>query len=99
MRNEVDYEAFFETDEVRPVAARCDDQFVYVTLADERTISVPLWWYPFLLKATTEDRSDVELTHVGVWWTVMDEGISVKSMLLGWKMPRAAKQEGSADGH
>jgi hypothetical protein len=91
LRKEVDYKAFFETDEVRPVAVRCDDQFVYVTLADERTISVPLWWYPFLLTAQPEDRSNVELTHVGVWWTAMDEGISVKSMLLGWKMPRAKK--------
>lgn len=91
----MDYEAFFETEDARPVAVRCDEEYVYVTLADERTISVPLWWYPFLLNAKAEDRAQVELTHVGVWWTVMDEGISVKSMLLGWKMRRAMKSEGS----
>jgi len=91
----VDYGRYFETDDVRPIAVRCNDQFVYVTLADERTISTPLWWYPFLLNAKAEDRAKTELTHVGVWWTVMDEGISVKSMLLGWKMRKAKKPGGT----
>lgn len=85
----MDYEPFFETEEMRPVEARCDDTFVYVTLADGRQIRVPIWWYPFLQKASAKDRVEVELMFEGIWWPVMDEGISVKSMLLGWKAPDA----------
>jgi hypothetical protein len=86
----------FETEEMRPVAACCDDAFVYVTLADGRQIRAPLWWYPFLAKASTEDRANVDLMYSGVWWPVMDEGVSVKGMLLGWKAPGARKPQQAA---
>lgn len=79
----------FETEEMRPVSATCDDAFVYVTLADARQIRAPLWWYPFLANATVEQRSDVELEFAGVWWPSLDEGVSVKGLLLGWKAPGA----------
>lgn len=81
----------FETEAMRPVAARCDDSFVYVTLADGREIRAPMWWYPFLLEAKAEDRATIELEFSGVWWPVMDEGISVKAMLLGWRAPGAVQ--------
>ena len=79
----------FETPEMRPVQARCDNEFVYVTLADGREIRTPLWWHPFLEKASPADRAETELMFEGVWWPAMDEGISVKAMLLGWKSPGA----------
>ena len=87
----------FETEEARPVAARCDDAFVYVTLADGRQIRAPLWWYPFLAKATPEERAQVELEFAGIWWPAMDEGISVKGVLLGWKAPGAIKPPVAAE--
>ena len=87
----VDYDKFFETDEARPVKAWCDGESVYAVLADDRQIRTPLWWYPFLMKASAEERSAIELTEIGIWWTTIDEGISIKSMLLGWKAPRALK--------
>jgi Protein of unknown function (DUF2442) len=83
----------FETDEARAVAAWCDEAFVCVTLADDRQIRAPLWWYPFLASASAEDRSRVELMYSGVWWPVMDEGVSVKGLLLGWKAPGARKAQ------
>ena len=86
----------FETEDMRPVAAKCDDTFVYVTLADGRQIRAPLWWYPFLAKASPADRADVELEYSGVWWPVMDEGVSVKGMLLGWKAPGAKEPKKAA---
>ena len=79
----------FETDDMKPVAARCDDRFVYATLADGRQIRAPLWWYPFLEKATEQQRANVELMFSGIWWPDMDEGVSVKGLLLGWRAPGA----------
>lgn len=79
----------FETEGMRPVDARCDDSYLHVALADGREIRSPLWWYPFLAEASVADRGLVELTFEGVWWPVLDDGVSVKSMLLGWKAPGA----------
>lgn len=79
----------FETEDARPVKASCDAEFVYVTLADGRQIRTPLWWYPFLANATPEQRAKTELAFSGVWWTDLDEGVSVKGLLLGWKAPGA----------
>lgn len=86
----------FETEEMRPVEARCDNQFVYVALADGRQIRAPLWWYPFLAKATAEQRATVELLFSGVWWPDLDEGVSVKGLLLGWKAPGATRPKRAA---
>jgi Protein of unknown function (DUF2442) len=85
----------FETEAVRPVAAHCDDTSVFVTLADGRQISAPLWWYPFLQNATAKDRQQIELQFSGVWWTALDEGLSIKGLLMGWKAP-GAKMPGIA---
>jgi hypothetical protein len=79
----------FETEDMKPVSVGCDAEFVYVTLADGRQIRAPLWWYPFLAKATPEQRASVELEFAGVWWPELDEGVSVKGLLLGWKAPGA----------
>ncbi len=79
----------FETDEMRPVRAWCTQDEVHVTLADGRTISTPLWWYPFLSGLDQNALNDIELMYEGVWWSAVDEGISVKSMFLGKKAPGA----------
>lgn len=79
------------------MAARCDESFVHVSLADGREISAPIWWYPFLENAMPAGRSQIELMFEGVWWPVMDEGISVKSMLLGWKAPGAVAPSVAAE--
>ena len=86
----------FETEEMRPVSAACDAEFVYVALADGRQIRTPLWWYPFLAQATPKQRSVVELQYSGVWWPDLDEGVSVKGLLLGWKAPGAKAPEEAA---
>lgn len=58
---------------------------LYVHLSDEREIGVPLAWFPRLLHATDEQRSDWELIGqgVGIHWDMVDEDISVAG-LLGW---------------
>ena len=79
----------FETEATRPVAAGCDDNAVHLELADGRHISAPLWWFPFLAEAGARDRSEIELEFSGIWFPKLDEGLSVKSLLLGWKAPGA----------
>lgn len=71
------------------LSARCDDASLQVTLADGRTLSAPLWWYPRLAKATTEARNNIELMPMGLHWPDLDEDISIASMLRGAKAPGA----------
>jgi hypothetical protein len=73
----------------RPVAAECDDSHLSVTLTNARLVRTPLWWYPRLLAATAEQKSQVELSPLGIHWPEIDEDISVASMLRGAKAPGA----------
>ena len=54
-------------------------------LADGRTISVPLAWYPRLVHATRQERDNWELIGggQGVRWPDLDEDISVEGLILG----------------
>ena len=79
----------------RPVAVQCDTELLHVKLADGRTISTPLWWYPRLLNATHEERNHVELLLGGVHWPDVDEDLSVDGMLKGRRVPGAVEPEGA----
>ena len=54
-------------------------------LADGRTVSMPLDWYPRLLHATEEERGNWRLLGqgMGIHWPDLDEDISVEGILLG----------------
>ena len=54
-----------------------------VVLADGRTVSVPLAWFPRLLKATPKQRKDWEFIGggIGIHWESIDEDISIASLL------------------
>jgi hypothetical protein len=80
----------------RPVEAWCDEMLVHVALADGRRVAAPLWWYPFLANASPADRSAVDLEFAGVWWPALDEGVSIKGLLLGWKAPGAREPQRAA---
>ena len=73
----------------RPTAAHCDATHLTVALADGRSVTTPLWWYPRLLNASPAARARIELTPMGVHWPEIDEDISVASMLRGAKAPGA----------
>ena len=55
-------------------------------LADGRSISVPLVWYPRLVHATQEERDNWELFGAGrfIHWPDLDEDLSVEGLLAGW---------------
>jgi hypothetical protein len=56
-----------------------------VDLADGRSVSVPLAWYPRLLHATPAERLECHLiaNGEGIHWADVDEDISVSSLIPG----------------
>ena len=75
-----------------PVSVSFTDDMMSTTLEDGRIITVPIAWYPRLLKATPEQRAKYELSPAGVHWDEIDEDISVEGMLIGRNLnaPRRA---------
>lgn len=73
-----------------PTKVAFDEDNMWVSLADGRTIGVPLAWYPRLLNGSTEARLDFFLSPSGIHWEALDEDISVQGMLAG-------QMEGSAE--
>ena len=64
-----------------------------VDLMDGRTISVPLSWYPKLLKASLKQRSNWVICGggYGIHWPDIDEDLSTEGMLRGSPAPNASK--------
>lgn len=69
---------------ISPKFVRFDEDSMWVGLADGRTISVPLAWFPRLLDATPEQRLQVQLSRAGLHWDALDEDISVAGLLAGY---------------
>ena len=59
------------------------DEVLIVDLADGRTITVPLAWFPRLAHGTPTERANWRLIGggVGIHWPDLDEDISVESLL------------------
>jgi hypothetical protein len=80
-----------------------------VDLADGRTVSVPLAWFPRLMHGTPAERAQWRLTGrgEGIHWPALDEDISVAGLLAGhasqesqssldkWLKKRAAAASGA----
>ena len=64
---------------------RVTEDTLTAELHDGRTISVPLAWYPRLVRAAQEERDNWELigTGEGIHWPDLDEDISVEMLLAG----------------
>ncbi len=61
-----------------------------VDLIDERTITVPLAWYPRLLHATPQQRKNWQVGGggYGIHWPEIDEDLSTEGLLRGAPAPR-----------
>jgi Protein of unknown function (DUF2442) len=68
---------------VSATSVRFDDYTMWVELSDGRTHGVPLTWFPRLLRATTAEREQVELSRVRLHWEALDEDISIEGLLAG----------------
>ena len=69
---------------------RMDGDRLSVDLADGRTITVPLRWYPRLLEATPTERANWTISGAGhgVHWPELDEDLSVEGLLHGAPSPQ-----------
>lgn len=80
--------------EVRPLARTVivSDDELRVVLADGRTITVPLVWFPRLLHADGAARGNWELLGdgEGIHWPDADEDLSVEGLLAGNRAKGAA---------
>ncbi len=70
------------------------DTTIHVALMDGRSITVPLAWYPRLLNATLEQRSQWKICGggYGLHWEAIDEDLSIEGMLRGAPAPRSQFQ-------
>ena len=70
---------------IRAVSVRFSESSLVVELADGRSISVPLSWYPRLVYATRAERADWRLIGdgQGIHWPDIEDDISVESLLAG----------------
>ncbi len=69
----------------RAESVEVTDAELIVRLVDGRRLSVPLVWFPRLLRATPEQRSKSELLGDGdgIHWPLIDEDLSVEGLLAG----------------
>jgi Protein of unknown function (DUF2442)/Domain of unknown function (DUF4160) len=86
--------SFQASSNVRDV--RFAEDVLIVDLLDGRTISVPLVWYPRLLSATPEQRTNWRLAGggFGIHWPDVDEDLSTEGMLRGAPAPRGSTATG-----
>jgi hypothetical protein len=71
---------------------RVTENALIVDLIDGRSISVPLAWYPRLLHATPEQRTNWQIAGAGfgIHWPDIDEDLSTEGLLLGLPAPRGS---------
>ena len=74
----------------RVTDVRCTSTALIVDLADGRSLSVPLSWFPRLLKATPVQRAHWEPSGggFGIHWPDIDEDLSTEGLLRGAPAPR-----------
>jgi hypothetical protein len=60
---------------------------IWVLLDDGREISVPIVWFPRLVRASQEQLNNFKLigSGTGLHWPDLDEDLSIKGFLLGFK--------------
>ncbi len=68
---------------ISAMAVRFDEHAMWIELSDGRTLSVPLAWFPRLLRASPEARARVEISRTGLHWEDLDEDISIAGLLAG----------------
>ena len=76
--------------EPRIVSVEVTNSTIVATLADGRTVSVPLAWSWRLSEANEKQRQNFEIigSGHGVHWPDVDEDISAVGMLSGTPAPR-----------
>jgi len=70
---------------LKATALRVTDDTLIIELADGRSLSAPLAWYPRLMHGSPAERSNYRLigSGEGIHWPDLDEDISVEGVLAG----------------
>lgn len=73
------------TQDVRAQEVEVTEDTLVVSLADGRTIIVPLAWFPRLWYGTPKERAHFEIIGDGnyIHWPDLDEDLSVTGILAG----------------
>jgi hypothetical protein len=71
--------------DARAQAVEVKEDTAALDLADGRTMTVPIIWYPRLWYATKEERAHFELLDEGryIHWPDLDEDLSIDGMVAG----------------
>jgi hypothetical protein len=82
-----------ELQKTKIVDVQVADDSLTVNLADGRTVSVPVEWYPRLAHGTPLEQKNWRLIGqgTGIHWPDLDEDISLENLLLG--QPSGESQE------
>jgi hypothetical protein len=74
-----------ELGEARAQSVGVSEDALVVDLADGRTITVPVAWFPRLARGTPTERANWRLIAggEGIHWPDLDEDISAASLLAG----------------
>jgi Protein of unknown function (DUF2442) len=61
------------------------DDTLSIDIEDDRSVSVPIGWYPRLANGTPAERANLQISGAGygVHWPDLDEDIGVEGLLLG----------------
>ena len=78
---------------LRAVRAQLTDEALVVDLADGRSVSVPLVWYPRLVRASMKERQQFRLigSGEGIYWELLDEDVSVEGIVAGRRSMESAE--------
>ena len=78
--------------DVAALSVRVNDLDLSVDLADGRTITVPVAWFPRLTHGSQTERENWRLIGRGhgIHWPDLDEDVSIESLLTG----RRSKESG-----
>ena len=70
---------------IKATAVRLTEDALSIDLADGRTVTVPLAWYPRLLHGAASERKNFRLIGggEGIHWQDLDEDISIEGILAG----------------
>jgi len=79
----------------RVTDVRISEDKLSVDLLDGRTIAVPLAWFPRLLHATDEQRTNWQVAGggFGIHWPDLDEDLSTQGLLRGAPASRPSASE------
>jgi hypothetical protein len=73
--------------ETEPLSTQIEvtDEKLIVNLADERSLIIPLSWYPRLFHATKKEKENWEILGDGyaIAWDDLDEHIGIEGLLAG----------------